>query len=228
MEGRAVRLPLRRQPPRQRVLAQLQPGAGGAGSPDGSARALFYKAQGYALIGSTEKSLQTYQQPDPGSHPEDANKRPILEGLSALDAWAKILKEHNDFRQDDLIAEESYEIELDYLDVLNRALPGNEMKAQLGAASLVGAGGLQNAAGLLAALYPTDLPALALTQGPFDRMEDDQKTPWISELVKRRVMDRRRTYQPRKKDTVESGSAPAAKPVQPPGPPPAGSVPGKS
>ena len=53
------------------------------------ARALFYKAQGYALIGSTEKSLQTYQQPDPGSHPEDANKRPILEGLSALDAWAK-------------------------------------------------------------------------------------------------------------------------------------------
>ncbi len=193
------------------------------------ARALFYKAQGYALIGSTEKALQTYHDPDPGPHPEDVNKRPILEGLSALDAWTKILKEHNDFRHDDLIEEESFEVELDYLDVLNRALPGNELKAQLGAASLAGAGGLQNAAGLLEVLYPTDLPTLALTQGPFDRMEDDNKTPWIMAGVKKNVLERRRTYQPRKKDTVEAApAAPVLKPVQPPEQPqPAGTGPAR-
>ena len=88
--------------------------------------------------------------------------------------------------------------------MLNRALPGNELKAQLGAASLAGAGGLQNAAGLLEALYPTDLPALALTKGPFDQMEDDDKTPWIPDGVKKNVLERRRTYKARKKDTVEA------------------------
>ncbi len=217
-------------------------------------RELFYEAAALAMTGSTVKALNKYQDPDLDKHPD-----PVLGKMTALDAWAMILTDHDEFRYDNLTAEESYEIELDYLDVLNRALPGNELKAQLGAAAAAGG---WNVVGQLEVLRPALLPPLQLTQGPFDRTDDADrelsvnnpnapwilvmqqeplveaagccfltvaKRPWIPESVKNSVMERRRTYQPRKKDTVETGpnqpkpaapgqpGQPAAQPVAPPG-----------
>ena len=216
-------------------------------------RELFYDAAALAMAGSTLRALNKYQNPDPVQHPD-----PVLGTVTALDAWGQLLTDHDDFRHDDLTAEESYEVEMDYLDILNRALPANELKAQLGAAALAGG---PNVIGQLEALRPTLLPPLQLTQGPFDRTEDtlgvlDSKPktagllllqstpltaaagccylsaaerPWIPDTAKRGVMERRRTYQPRKKDTLESGPAqpkPEAPgvPPMPQGPP----APGKS
>jgi hypothetical protein len=171
------------------------------------ARKLFYQAEALASTGSTIKALQTYQDPDP-------DPIPVLKGLSALDAWAKILDEQPDFRRDSLIQEETFETELAYLDVLNRALPGNEVKAQLGAAATAG-GGWLNAAGLLEARQPNLFPALAVSKGPFDRMDKDG-APWIPAPVMKQVEDRRRLYQPRRRD-VEQGPAPQPLPRPTPG-----------
>jgi hypothetical protein len=164
------------------------------------ARKLFYQADSLASTGSTFLALQKYQDPD------------------ALQAWAEILAAHADFRNDSLMQEESYEIQLNYLDVLNRALPANEVKAQLGAAALAGSGamGWFNLTALLEIGRPDRLPGVTVVKGPFDRQEPDG-TPWIAGNVKRQVNDRRRQFQPRKKEVEEGTVAPApASPAEPP------------
>ena len=183
------------------------------------ARKLFYQAEALALTGSTVESLQTYQDPakDTGN---------VLGGLNALDAWAKILEKEDDFRRDDLIEEQTYETELTYMDVLNRALPGNEMKAQLGAAAVAGAaaGGWLSGPGLLELLRPESVPALKVSKGPFDKVNASDGSPWIPTYIVNRVQERRRLGQPRRKD-VDEAVAPPQKPLPQPGagPPPAGS-----
>jgi hypothetical protein len=164
------------------------------------ARKLFYQADSLASTGSTFLALQKYQDPD------------------ALQAWAEILATHADFRNDSLMQEESYEIQLNYLDVLNRALPANEVKAQLGAAALAGSGamGWFNLTALLEIGRPDRFPSVTVVKGPFDRQEPDG-TPWIQGNVKRQVNDRRRQFQPRKKEVEEDNVAPApAPPAEPP------------
>ena len=102
------------------------------------------------------------------------------------------------------------------------------MKVHLGTAALAGAGGWLNFVGLAAVGRPTLFPPLTLTHGPFDRMEDDGKTPWISDAVKRSVLERRRLYQPRKKDTLESNVGPPSQIPAPGSPQPTGApAPGK-
>jgi hypothetical protein len=167
------------------------------------ARELFYQAQALAQTGSTVLALRKYQEPDPPTPSDEPNKPPrpsVLGGLSALDAWVKVLQDNDEFRRDAFIADQACEIEMDYLDVLNRALPGNEMKVQLGAASLVGGVGWPNLVGAAEAVRPTLFPPMALTRGPFDRTEADGTRPWISDGVRRGVLERRRLYQPRRKD----------------------------
>ena len=162
-----------------------------------TARKLFYQAQALASTGSTIEALQKYQ--DPG----------------AIPAWVEVLDKHKDFRQDDMTQEESYEIELNYLDVLARALPANELKARLGAAALAGSGaaGWCDRLALLELALPGRFPAFTVARGPFDR-EDAEGTPWIRPEVINRVMDRRRHFQPRKKESEEGvQAAPAEAPT---------------
>ncbi len=169
------------------------------------ARKLFYQADALASTGSTFQALQKYQDPD------------------ALQAWVTILKEQPAFRQDSLMQEETYDIEQNYLDVLNRALPSNEIKAQLGAAALAGssATGWVNPAALLEIRRPDRFPSVTAIKGPFDRQEPDG-TPWIAPSVVETVNSRRRQQQPRKKAADEgtaAAPAPSAQPSTPPGPP---------
>jgi hypothetical protein len=173
------------------------------------ARMLFYQANSLASTGSTFLALQKYQDRD------------------ALQAWAAILADHPAFRDDQFLQEESYEIQTNYLDVLNRALPANEIKAQLATAALAGSGvtGWLNLAALLEVLRPNRFPTVTIVNGPFDRQQPDG-TPWIQPQIIKNVNERRRKFQPRKKD-VEEGAAPAqAAPAQPLAP--AGRPPGPS
>jgi hypothetical protein len=162
------------------------------------ARRLFYQADSLASTGSTFLALQKYQDPD------------------ALQAWATILADHPAFREDSLMQEESYETQLNYLDILNRALPANEIKAQLGAAALVNTGvmGWLNPAALLEVRRPDRFPGVTVVKGPFDRQQPDG-TPWIPPHVVKSVSERRRQFQPRKKDVDESGAPAQAPPAQP-------------
>jgi hypothetical protein len=162
------------------------------------ARTLFYQAYALASTGSTFLALQKYQDPD------------------ALEAWATILEDHPEFRNDQLMQEESYEIEANYLDVLNRALPANEIKAQLGTAALAGSGamGWLKLPALLEVLRPHRFPTVTIVNGPFDRQQPDG-TPWIQPQIIKSFNERRRKFQPRKKDVEEAGAAPAqAAPAQ--------------
>jgi hypothetical protein len=112
--------------------------------------------------------------------------------------------------------EESYETQLNYLDILNRALPANEIKAQLGAAALINTGVMDwlNPAALLEVRRPDRFPGVTIVKGPFDRQQPDG-TPWIQPHIVKSVSERRRKFQPRKKD-VDEGAAPAqAPPAQP-------------
>ncbi len=158
-----------------------------------TARKLFYRAQALASTGSMIEALQKYQ--DPG----------------AIPAWAEVLDKHKDFRNEDMTQEESYEIELNYLEVLDRALPVNELKARLGAAALAGsaATGWCDRLALLELALPGRFPSFTVAKGPFDR-EDADGTPWIRPDVMRRVDDRRRHFQPRKKEAEESAQAATA------------------
>jgi hypothetical protein len=162
------------------------------------ARKLFYQAEALASTGSTFLALQKYQDPD------------------ALQAWATVLADYAGFREDALMQEESYEIQLNYLDVLNRALPSNEIKAQLGAAAALSSasmGGWFNPIALLEVRRPDRFPGVTVVKGPFDRQAADG-TPWIQPHVEKQVNDRRRQFQPRKKD-VEEGGPQAPAPQQP-------------
>jgi hypothetical protein len=165
------------------------------------ARKLFFQANALASTGSTFLALQKYQDPD------------------ALEAWATILADHPDFRDDSLMQEESYEIQVNYLDVLNRALPANEIKAQLGLVALAGSGVTTwlNPAALLEVGRPDRFPGVTVVKGPFDRQQPDG-TPWIPGHVRKQVDERRRQFQPRKKEAEESNtpaqpSTPAARPA---------------
>ncbi len=161
------------------------------------ARKLFYQADSLASTGSTFLALQKYQNPD------------------ALQAWATILADNQDYREDTLMQEDSYEIQLNYLDVLNRALPANEIKAQLGAAALAGSGAMDwlNAPALLEVLRPDRFPGVTVVKGPF--------SPWMQATTITTVSARRRQSQPRKKE-VDEGTpvkTPSATPTgQPPKP----------
>lgn len=157
-----------------------------------TARKLFYQAQALASTGSTILALQKYQ--DPG----------------AIPAWVAVLDKHKDYRHDDMTQEESYDIELNYLDVLARALPANELKARLGAAALAGSGatGWCDRLALLELALPGRFPSFRVAKGPFDR-EDADGAPWIRPDVIKRVMERRQHFQPRKKQT-EEGDQPAS------------------
>ena len=166
------------------------------------ARKLFYQASSLASTGSTFLALQKYRDPD------------------ALPAWITLLEQYPGFREDDLMQEGTYEIQLDYLDVLNRALPTNEIKAQLAAAALAGSGSLNwfNPAALLEVRRPDRFPSLKIVNGPFDRLGADG-TPWIQPYARQQVDQRRRQLQPRKKDVEEGNPGPTqAPPEQPPAP----------
>ena len=172
-----------------------------------TARKLFYQAQGLAAVGSTAQALRKYQ--DPG----------------ALAAWAAALGKHKPFRDDSLIQEESYEIELNYLHLLGDAGLPHELKTLFGAAALAGAsaGGGYDRLGLLELAAPGRPPALALAKGPFDR--DTDGIPWISPSAVKSVTGRLRLFQPRRRDAEEAAPAAASAPPPTSAPPGLGPVP---
>ena len=73
-----------------------------------------------------------------------------------------ILAKHDDYRHDQFIQEDSYTVQLNYLDALARALPANELEAQLGAAALAGstAAGWHDRLALLEVALPGRFPAI--------------------------------------------------------------------
>jgi hypothetical protein len=192
------------------------------------ARKLFYEAEALAATGSTFLALRMYQDPDPDPNPvkvlkfKGADGQPVV--LSALDAWAALLEANPDFRHDEFIQEQTYETELSYLDVVNRAMPGNEIKAQLGAISMVGAPWF-HAAGLQEAWRPDRAPPLTVTKGLFDLKEEADGSPWINPRVMKSVIERRRLYQPRRRDADQPPTPPQVSPQQP-GVGPSGETPG--
>ena len=130
----------------------------------------------------------------------------------------EVLDKHKDYRHDDMTQEESYDIELNYLDVLARALPANELKARLAVAALAGSGasGWCDRLAVLELALPGRFPMFTLAKGPFDR-EDADGAPWIRPDVAKRVVERRRQFQPRKKE-AEEGEQPAPAPAEAPAP----------
>ena len=75
------------------------------------------------------------------------------------------------------------------------------------------AAGWHDRLALLELALPGRFPAITFNKGPFDR-EDADGTPWIQPSAVQSVLDRRKDFRPRKKDTEEA-LRPAARQTQP-------------
>src|SRR5262245_1960285 len=141
-------------------------------------RKLIAEADRLRKSGASDRAIETYQQ--------------------AFDVWKKVLEKYPDFRKDDFVQQETYEAELNYLDVIRlqsglqirRSLiaPGvlTEALSILQGSPVLG----QIATGLLQEVVddPKVLPLPVL--GPFDGVGPDGQ-PWISPDAVRAVRSNR-------------------------------------
>jgi hypothetical protein len=173
-------------------------------------RKLMAEADRLRKSGASDRAIETYQQ--------------------AFDVWKKVLEKYPDFRKDDFIQQETYEAELNYLDVIRlqsglqirRSLiaPGvlTEALSILQGSPVLG----QIATGLLQEVVddPKILPLPVL--GPFDGVGPDGQ-PWISPDAVRAVRSNRGllyeqvTSAPSPTESVPSGPAPRPTPTTPAG-----------
>jgi hypothetical protein len=134
-----------------------------------TARKLFHRAEALRLTADLHEALNVYEQPD------------------ALPAWKnKVLLDpsHKEFRKDEFIQEQTYEIEQKYLELIN-----DQLKLRLTV--------LQPYVPLLPKTSADVFTDWIVTKGPFDinvndkGEEDAQGEPLISETVKKGVQSRK-------------------------------------
>src|SRR5262245_54928798 len=161
-------------------------------------RKLFYQAAQLDMSGNPRAAMQLY------STPIEVTAVPAWRGnkLSPLEAWRDlVLKKNKEFRQDSYTQEQSAEIELRYLRLVNR-FDGRKLKEDL-----------QKAAGvvpLLVPFNPTDFRA-PITLGPYSGTDEDGH-PWVDEKTRELTMDRMGLMSRRKQ---QAGPAPAPAPTGP-------------
>jgi hypothetical protein len=141
-------------------------------------RKLMAEADRLRKSGASDRAIETYQQ--------------------AFDLWKKVLEKYPDFRKDDFVQQETYEAELNYLDVI-RLQSGLQIRRSLivpgvltEALSLLQGSPVlaQISTGLLQEVVddPKVLPLPVL--GPFDGAGPDGQ-PWISQDAVRTVRSNR-------------------------------------
>jgi hypothetical protein len=134
-----------------------------------TARKLFHEAEAKRLTADLIQARAIYEQPE------------------AMQAWKnKVLLApgHKEFRRDDEIQEQTYEVELKYLELVNEQLKSDLTR-------------LQPFIPLLPKTSADVFSDWIVTKGPFD-IEDDEGVPLISENVMKQVQTRRKQMLPQK------------------------------
>jgi hypothetical protein len=195
-----------------------------------TARKKLYQAEEQYLTASRRRALEAYQEPVvPQEKWKDLSPREEWKKLSSLGLWKKVLEDNEDYRNDSAVQENSAEIQLKYVQLINEEEGKKYRESLNGGMALVAVAGQIGQSGVRFVLGPAEwMPMtmsrasnqkwnVALIPGPFN-VKDKKGKPLVDPGMIEEVMKRKGLFSKPSLQPMQAGGGPPT-PAAVPAPP---------